>query len=125
MNIIFDTDVIIDVLKRNEQTANQIENILEHSDALFCSVISIGEVLAGTRSNEEKDTWELLDTLSKLNVDENVAELAGKLKRETKSHQLKLVDCIIAATAIINESLLLTKNAKHYPFKNLKLHRVK
>ncbi len=125
MNIVFDTDVIIDVLKRKEQTAYQIEDISTQDDALFCSVISISEILAGMRKNEEKDTWELLDALDKFNVDENIAELAGKLKGETKSHQLMLDDCLIAATAMLNNAVLFTKNVKHYPFKNLKLQAIK
>lgn len=124
MNIIFDTDVIIDVLRGNEKTANQIENSLETADVLGCSTISVGEIFAGMRKNEEKATKELLNSLKKFDVNEKIAERAGLLKRDTKSHNLFLDDCLIAATGIEYNAVLFTKNAKHYPFKSLKVQKV-
>jgi len=36
-----------------------------------------------------------------------------------KSHQLTIPDAIIAASSKINNTLLITKNLKHYPMENI------
>jgi predicted nucleic acid-binding protein len=76
------------------------------------------------RDSEEKNTILLLQDLIKEPVNESIAELAGNLRRKTKSHQLWLDDTLIAATAIQSNATLVTKNAKHYPFKNLKVIKI-
>ncbi len=125
MNIIFDTDVLIDILRNREETALQVEDALENADTLACSVVTVGEIFAGVRKGEEESTKYILDSLTKIDVGEEIAEYAGNLKRNTKSHSLFLDDCMIAASAILSDSVLFTKNAKHYPFKNLKIRVIK
>jgi predicted nucleic acid-binding protein len=120
MNLIFDTDVLIDLLRGKDETARQVEKLTEEADELGCSVITVGEIFSGMKGNEEKGTKELLNDLLKETVTEEVAELAGHLKGKTKSHQLALDDCLIAATALLKGATLVTKNIKHYPFENLK-----
>ena len=124
MIFIFDTDVIIDILRDKKETVLQVEDWSYKADVLACSVITIAEIFAGMRSSEEKKTRELLDSLTKLPLSEEVAEIAGRLKGTTKSHQLTLDDCVIAATALENEAMLFTKNTKHYPFKGLKVQAI-
>src|SRR5688572_18733212 len=124
MIFLFDTDVLIDILRDREETIRQVEEWTYKADILACSVISVAEICAGTRKEEEKKTKELLESLIKLSVTEEAAELAGKLKKDTKSHQLCLDDCMIAATALVNDAVLFTKNDKHYPFKSLKLEKI-
>lgn len=125
MIFIFDTDVIIDILRDKKETILQVEEWSYKADVLACSMITIAEIFAGMRANEEKKTRELLDSLTKLPINEEVAEIAGRLKISTKSHQLALDDCLIAATAMENDATLFTKNIKHYPFKNLKVHAIR
>lgn len=121
MIYIFDTDVLIDILRDKEETILQVEKWSYQADVLACSVITIAEIFTGMRKDEEKKTRELLNSLTKLALTEEAAEIGGRLKSITKSHQLHLDDCLIAATALGNDATLFTKNLKHYPFKGLKV----
>ncbi|MBI2463691.1 type II toxin-antitoxin system VapC family toxin [Candidatus Peregrinibacteria bacterium] len=121
--VILDTDVIIDILRNNQKTIRQVERF--SADRVpCCSCITIGEVYAGMLPKEEKLTQKFFQSLTKIPVTEKIAELAGRMKFFTKTHQLWLDDCLIAATAFENQSVLVTKNVKHYPFKDIEVCRV-
>jgi len=80
-----------------------------------CSVVSVAELCAGMRSAEEDSTRELLDSLVIVPVTREIAEVAGRFKRSTRSRRLELADCLIAATAFIEGAAVATGNAKDYP----------
>ena len=122
--LIFDTDVLIDILKNNRKTIEQVRQLTQEAEELYCSTINLAEIFAGMRPNEEGQTKQLLEGLSYFDVIIQVAELAGRMKFKTKTHTLWLDDCLIAATAILNECILVTKNIKHYPFSALKLAKI-
>jgi predicted nucleic acid-binding protein len=63
--------------------------------------------------------------LDVINVDRRIAALAGDYRRTIKSHQLELDDCLIAATCVINQAMLITGNIKHYPIKGLEKKAVR
>lgn len=120
MNMLLaDTDVLIDFLRGNEKA---IELVREHSENMFVSTITITELYAGARNEKERnDLDSFLNLFQIISVDGEVAKTAGLLKREfSKSHNLGMADCLIAATAIANNAKLKTLNVKHFPmFKNL------
>lgn len=122
--LLFDTDVLIDILKNNGKTIEQVKQLTKESEEFYCSTINLAEIFAGMRINEEGRTRQLLEGLSYFDVTMQIAELAGRMKCKTKTHTLWLDDCLIAATAIINECILVTKNIKHYPFASLKLTKI-
>lgn len=118
--LLFDTDVLIDILRGNKKTLDQVHATTIDAE-LFCSTISIGEVFAGMKPHEEEKTRYLFSSLNIIPVSSKIAERGGKLKYQTKSHTLWLDDCIIAGTGIIIAAALITKNVKHYPFKDLRI----
>lgn len=122
--LLFDTDVLIDILKNNRKTIEQIKQLTKEAEGFYCSTINLAEIFAGMRTNEEGRTRQLLEGVSYFDVTMQIAELAGRMKFKTKTHTLWLDDCLIAATAIINECILVTKNIKHYPFSSLKLAKI-
>jgi predicted nucleic acid-binding protein len=69
------------------------------------------------RTGEEDGTRSLLSTLVWHPVDTAVADEAGTLgRRWLPSHPtIDRTDLTIAATAILNDSRLLTANARHFP----------
>lgn len=115
---LIDTDILIDFLRGKESARKYLLKLSEDSP-LYCSVITIAEIHAGMRKSEEGKTTVLLDSLFTIPVTEEIAIIAGRLKREVKSHSLELDDCLIAATALIEKSVLATRNSKHYPMKNV------
>lgn len=52
-----------------------------------------------------------------LPVTKEVAEKAAQIKRGLKKtgHNIYLDDCLIAATTILEDAILVTLNKKHYP----------
>lgn len=121
--VILDTDVIIDILRNDQKTIQQVESFM--ADKIpCCSCITVGEIYAGMLPKEEKLTQKLLRSLKKIAITVEIAELAGRIKFSTKTHQLWLDDCLVAATALKNQAVLVTKNVKHYPLKDLTVYRI-
>jgi predicted nucleic acid-binding protein len=116
---LFDTDVLIDHLLGKDgatETLLKFKNIQN-----YCSAITIGEILFGMRLDEKEKTFELLDILKPLEVTKKIVFSAYEIKITSKGHNLELYDCIIAATALNNNLILVTKNSRHYPDNRLKL----
>ncbi len=117
---LIDTDILIDFLRGKEDAKNFLMERSEESP-LYCSVITIAEIYAGMRKNETEKTNELLNSLFSIHVTKEIARLAGEFKRGTKSQDLELDDCLIAASAFIENAILATNNIKHYPTKKIKI----
>jgi predicted nucleic acid-binding protein len=94
-------------------------------DMPCCSAVTVAEIRAGMRDEEEPATRAFLESFDILSIDKKVAQLAGDLKRKTKQQQLELDDCFIAATALIHQAVLITHNPKHYPHKDLVLKKAR
>ena len=113
---LFDTDVLIEHLRGNEDaTALLLEASLDGQAA--CSVLTRFELLAGMRSGERSQIRQLLDSLTNLETSLEVATRAGEWARSyRKSHEgTSSIDYLIAATAEIHGADLLTRNVKHFP----------
>ena len=69
------------------------------------------------RSAERSETVRLLEEVSWLDIDVDVADDAGALARRfRRSHPgLQLADCLIAAGVRRLGGLLLTQNVRHFP----------
>jgi predicted nucleic acid-binding protein len=116
---LFDTDVLIDHLRGNRGACQLLLSLQEEVN--YCSVITSGEILFGMRDEEKERTMALLNSLNELAVDKDIVRLAHDIKEKAKGHRLELYDCIIAATALNFDQVLVTGNAKHYPDERLKL----
>ena len=81
------------------------------------SVLTRTEIIAGTRSHEERVVADLLSIIGWLPVDSATADRAGRYAQQyARSHQgIDLVDYVIAATADLADASLLTRNVKHFP----------
>jgi hypothetical protein len=122
--LLFDTDVIIDFL-RGKEGAKRIMSSVRDEDMPCCSAVTVAEIRAGMRDEEEPATMAFLESFDSLSIDKKVAQIAGDLKRKTKQQQLELDDCFIAATALIHQAVLITHNPKHYPHKDLVLKKAR
>lgn len=71
------------------------------------------------REHERKETTNLIDGLDIIDITREIAEKAGKYKRDEKRQSLELDDCLIAATAFVKGSILLTGNIKPYPMQDI------
>lgn len=115
--VLVDTDILINFLRGKPAARNFLQDLLERVPIL-CSVITIAEIYAGMRPNEQEQTDRLFDNLDLLPVTRQIAQKAGEYKR-IKSHSLELDDCLIAASAFIHNATLATGNVRHYPMEDL------
>jgi predicted nucleic acid-binding protein len=116
VTVLVDTSVLIDYLRGHPGAAELLED--ERAVApLHASEITHLEILAGMRTGEEDGTRVLLSTIIWHPVDAEVAEEAGALGRRwlPSHHNIDSADLAIAATAILNDSRLLTRNTRHFP----------
>ncbi|HLF87108.1 MAG TPA: type II toxin-antitoxin system VapC family toxin [Nitrospiria bacterium] len=118
--VLVDTDILIDFLRGKESARDYLRGKLQEA-ILCCSVIAVAEIYAGMLEKEREKTLALLDGLFILPVTLEIAEIAGRFKRSVKSHALELDDCLIAATAFVEQAVLATRNRKHYPMKEVEI----
>jgi predicted nucleic acid-binding protein len=117
--ILVDTDVLINFLRGKEKARDFLYSLAAES-MLCCSVITVAEIYSGMRLHEAEKTAEIFDGLHVMDCTHQIAEKAGRYKASIKSQKLELDDCIIAATAFINNAEIATGNDKHYPMKDIR-----
>jgi len=123
-NYLLDSDILIWCLRKREDTVSLVQGLNEEG-SLGCSAACIVEIQAGAKSHEVKKTSLLLDALRVYLMDRSIANLAGKYLREhrLKGVTLDFVDSVVAATAVLNNLILVTYNTKHYPMSEVRLYQ--
>jgi len=112
--MIVDTDVLIWYMRGNARAYDLIENL----SAFDISVITYMELVQGMRNKAELN--ELRKALRNWNVrilylsEEISAKAMFYVERHFLSHAIEIADALIAATAFVNGTSLLTGNDKHY-----------
>jgi predicted nucleic acid-binding protein len=110
---LIDTDVIIDVSRRNAAAANFVDSL----ENVEISIITALELIAGARNQRDADG---IDSLIKTypvhgELGVQITGLAYELlKRHAKSDGLRTFDALIAATAIEAGLTLVSRNRKHF-----------
>ena len=105
INIVFDTCAIIKLLDKQYDLASLGINVNEAK--LFTSVIARMELLSkrDMQADEERNIKVFLDSLTVSPIDETIEKKAIEIRRSTS---IKLPDCIIVATSIIFNAVLLS-----------------
>lgn len=119
---LIDTDIIIWVLRNNQKYVNLLIK-LTHKGTLYISTITIAEIYKNIYPEELIKTEDLLNELQSLDVTPSIAKQAGFYWQEysKKLQNLNITDCLIAATANINDLTIVSLNKKHFPMKSIKL----
>ncbi len=112
-----DTNILIQAIRGTRARWDYLESLIITGGPLYCSVLTIGEVLSGMRPRERERTEELLGVMGCLSVTEPIARSAGALRNEwrQKGFQFGMVDMTIAATALAYGLPLVTENTKDFP----------
>ena len=112
MRWIIDTNVWIDAMA-GEQSAGRALKAATHDDWCGHSAISRLEVLSYSRLTEGEMTAfrAMLDQYVEVPIDNDVIEEAARLRRLVK---VKAPDAIVAATALIRQAALITRNVDDF-----------
>lgn len=129
MSYLLDTNVISELVRPKPNTA--VLRWFEHvpNDALYISVLTIGEIRKGVEALKDNDRKEQLrlwlendintwfgDRMLAINRD--VADRWGRLQFSMK-RSLPAIDSLIAATALHYDLRLVTRNEKDFIFPTL------
>ncbi len=120
--VVCDTNIIIEVFKKNIEALSLIEKI--GFDNIAISSITLMELYFGAFNKRELEKIKKsLSSIPVLALNESTTTLALNLiETYSKSHGLTIPDALIAASVIDNNLQLLTYNVKDFKFiKNLKL----
>lgn len=115
--LIIDTDILIDI-GRNNKVAIERLKLEKDKYELTVSVITEMELLIGCRNKTElKYVEQFLEGFEILSLNLEISKKAVDLLKQYRlSHGLLIADSLIAATAIIFNAALLTKNQKDFKF---------
>ena len=108
-----DSNILIYHLQGDKKVGDKLESWLLGGERLFISSITRIELLAvpTLMANEEERIKELLSFFVLMPVDLQIADTAARFKR---SYRLPLGDSIIAATAYLTNSPLVTRNLRDF-----------
>ena len=113
--IVLDTNILIEVLKGNEDIVKKLEN----SNLEFCiSSITVMELYYGALNKAELFSIKrFINLFTVIEVDENISSISTELIFQyAKSHNLTIPDSLIASTAIRKNLKLYTLNLKDFRF---------
>ena len=123
--ILFDSDVIIEYLRKNEKVVDAIEALMLSDSTLAIAPVTEAEIRRGLRSHERQKTEKTLSAFECLVTDRRVGKQAGDyLRTYTRSHGLEIPDALVAATGFVYNFSLCTFNWKHYPMQDLQQYRM-
>ena len=109
MKYLIDSNIIIYHLN-GDQLATEF--LLENYQQCLISFISVIEVLSfDYSSNDRKLVNDFISNFRRTDIDDFIIQRAIKLRLTKK---IKLPDCIIAATALEHNVLLVTRNLKDF-----------
>jgi predicted nucleic acid-binding protein len=117
--VILDTNIIIDHLRMNSNTAQSklITLVTKHpQESLALSLISIQELYEGQSTLIASKEKELLATIAPLKIipyTYQTAMLAGQIARDLH-HPIQFADAAIAATSMIANAELYTLNLRDF-----------
>lgn len=118
--VVFDTSIIIDHLRNVNAATALIEKVKTGTIIGYISIITEAELFAGkdVENNIKKGLLEeLLNLFSKVDVNGEIARVAGSFRRK---YGTNLVDSIIASTASNLHCKLITRDIKDFkPIKEI------
>ena len=122
MKYLFDTSVVIDLLRQKIDTWNFLEN--HKKDEIISSSICKAEVMVGIYHSKSKNIEsrkkladDLFESFSEVvDFDDEMAEIAGRIKAKLlfSGKIIDDFDVLIAATAIAKNATVVTSNVKHF-----------
>jgi hypothetical protein len=119
--MIQDTSFIIDLLRGDENATRLLDIVEKEARPQKVSSVTVLELYEGvarsqTPATKREHILEILDTKHVVSADHSVMRKAGKLSGEliNGGERIGREDCVIAATALLNDEPIITRNTKHF-----------
>ncbi|MBD2318969.1 type II toxin-antitoxin system VapC family toxin [Phormidium tenue] len=114
---IIDTDILIDTSRSKSEAIDYLQN-LQASSTLAISAVTQMELIVGcTNKADLRKIENFLQQFSIIKIDQDISDRSVELLKFYRlSHGLLIADSLIAATAIVWDYPLATKNQRDYKF---------
>jgi len=119
--MIQDTSFIIDLLRGDENAERLLDIVEKEARPQKVSSVTVLELYEGVARSQTPDTkreriLDILETKHVVSADHTVMRKAGKISGELISdgQRIDREDCIIAATALLNDEPVITRNTNHF-----------
>ena len=124
MTVLIDSDIVIEVLRgRDPAILSEWSKLADSRWPILVSPIAVAEIGAGALAHEMPAITRFFAPLTCVAIGEKVGWLAGEyLRQYSKSHNLKIADALVAASAVLQQAALWTRNRKHYPMTDLSFY---
>lgn len=115
-----DTDIVIWVLRNDTEIVAAVKHAASQYGTSI-STVTIAELYKNIFPSEVTATEDFISHQMIVPVSEEIAREAGYYWQQFHKQitTLSLVDCIVAATAKVNRSRLLTINVRHFPMTDI------
>ncbi len=124
MRLLFDTSILVEIDRQNEQVVTLLKKWVQEGKELVISTITVAEILTGSYLHRDIRTAvltakEVLNQFTWLELDGEIAETTAKLYAylllEKKEKSIEYPDVLIAATALAhNCDAIITLNKKDF-----------
>jgi predicted nucleic acid-binding protein len=124
VTVLVDSDVLIEVSRgRDQDILAKWEELARSEHRVLYSPVTAAELWAGARPREHEPLSNLFRALLCVPIDGETGRLAGDYLRDyRKSHSVELGDALIAATAVLNNAELWTRNRRHFPMRDVSFY---
>ncbi|RQG97237.1 type II toxin-antitoxin system VapC family toxin [Natrarchaeobius chitinivorans] len=119
--MIQDTSFIIDLLRGDENAKRLLDIVEKESRPQKVSSVTVLELYEGVVRSHVPETkreriLDVLETKHVVSADQPVMRKAGKLSGELiiGGERIEREDCIIAATALLTDEPIVTRNTNHF-----------
>lgn len=119
--MIQDTSFVVDLLRGDDDAEAFLDVVERESRPQKISSVTVlelyeGVVRSGTPQAKRERILDVLETKHVVDADQAVMRKAGKLSGEliTRGERIEREDCIIAATALLNDEPVVTGNVNHF-----------
>lgn len=114
-SFVLDTDLLIDLLRGVPEAKDFFEKIKSREYIVYFSTILEVEIFSGQSAGtpeEDKIITDVLNLMSRLEIDGAIARKAGELRRK---YHCSIPDALIAATVFIHKlQTVATRNKRHF-----------
>lgn len=109
MRYLLDTNILIYYLNGDEAAVQFLEKHINYSQVSFINII---EVLSFRYTDTERNlVHNFLAAFHRIDINNPIIDTAIRFRLESK---IKLPDCIVAASAVVNDLVLVTRNTKDF-----------
>ena len=121
--LILDTTVLIDLSKGRDNVRATLGAYVDMGRELGVCAVSVAEFMAGVPRSQRQQWSDWIDDFEYWEISREAAELAGILRHDLarQGRTLHVPDALLAATAIVTDSTLMTNNVKDFQVPRLRL----